>query len=129
MTGAFAPAAVTLWAGVGFWIAGFDILYAVLDFDFDRRHGVYSVPARFGIDNALHISAATHLLAWGFLALTLPLAGAGWPYGLGLVLVAAVLVREHQLVAMRSVGDVLKSFNANLYVGVIMLVAILLDVA
>ena len=129
VTGAFAPAAVTLWAGVGFWIAGFDVLYAVLDVDFDRRHGVHSVPARFGVDTALHISAATHLLAWGCLALTLPLAGAGWPYGVGLTLVAAVLIREHQLVATRDVGDVLKSFNANLYVGLIMLLAIIADVA
>ena len=129
VTGAFAPAAVTLWAGVGFWIAGFDILYAVLDLDFDRRHGVHSVPARLGVDTALHISAATHLLAWGFLALTLPLAGAGWPYALGLAAVAAVLVREHQLVQTKDVGDVLRSFNANLYVGVIMLLAILVDVA
>ncbi|MDZ7703868.1 MAG: UbiA-like polyprenyltransferase [Trueperaceae bacterium] len=129
VTGSFAPAAVTLWAGVGLWIAGFDILYGVLDYDFDKRHGVYSVPASFGIDTALSMSAATHLLAWGFLALTLPFAQAGWPFALGLAAVAAILYAEHRMIASRSVADVLRSFNANLYVGAIMLIAIIVDVA
>jgi len=129
VTGAFAPATFTLWAGVGCWIAGFDVIYGVLDHDFDVVHGVHSIPADFGVDTALEVAAATHLLAWGFLALTLPLAGAGWPYALGLAAVAGILVREHQLVRSKDVGDVLRSFNANLYVSAVMLVAIVADLA
>lgn len=128
VTGAFTPAAFALWAGVGLWIAGFDIIYAVLDVDFDRRHGVHSIPARFGVECALSLSALTHALAWASFALVLPLANAGWPYVLGLVAMAGVLFLEHRLVASREVGDVLRSFNANLWIGAVMLVAIVADV-
>lgn len=127
VTGAFAPGALALWAGVGLWIAGFDIIYAVMDYDFDRRHGVHSIPARFGIETALRVAAATHLLAWGFLALVWPLTASGIFYVLGLVAVGAVLVIEHRLV-QKSVAEALRSFNANLYVGAAMLCAIILDV-
>ncbi len=129
VTGAFAPAALSLWAGVGLWIVGFDIIYAVLDHDFDLKQGVKSIPARFGIKPGLTIAAVTHIFAWGFLALTLPLAGLGWPYALGLIGVAALLVAEHRMVKSREVADVLRSFNANLYIGLLMLAAIILDVA
>ena len=128
VTGAFAPAAVALWAGVGLWIAGFDIIYAVLDYDFDASHGVYSVPAVFGVKRALNLSAVTHILAWLALALVLPLISASWPYALGLGVVAAILIAQHLLVRKNSVGDVLRSFNANLYVSAVMLVAIIVDV-
>ena len=128
VTGAFAPAAVALWVGVGLWIAGFDIIYAVLDYDFDVAHGVYSVPAVFGVDKALSISAFTHLFAWLALALVLPLASTGWPYTLGLVVVAIILIAQHLLVRKGSVGDVLRSFNANLYVSAVMLLAIIADI-
>ncbi len=128
VTGAFSPAAVTLWVAVGLWIAGFDILYALLDYDFDKEHGVYSVPACFGKAAALTVAAATHALAWLFLALTLPLAPAGWPYALGLVAVAAILWLEHQLVRRAGPSAVLRSFNANLSVGLVMLLATVFDI-
>lgn len=129
VTGTFAPAAVTLWVGVGLWIAGFDVLYALLDYDFDRAQGIHSVPARFGKARALKVAAWTHALAWFFFAATLPLAGAGWPYALGLLAVGVVLGLEHRLVRRAGVGAALRSFNANLYVGAIMLLAIAADVA
>ena len=128
VTGAFAPAAIALWAGVGLWIAGFDIVYAVLDYDFDVAHGVYSVPAAFGVDKALAISSLTHVLAWLALALVFPFTDTGWFYALGLGVVAAILVAQHLLVRRRNVGNVLRSFNANLYVSAVMLLAIAADV-
>jgi 4-hydroxybenzoate polyprenyltransferase len=127
VTGAFAPAAVALWAAVGLWIAGFDILYAMLDYDFDRAQGIHSVPARFGKARALRMAAWTHALAWLFFALTLPLAGAGWPYALGLLGIACLLWLEHQLVRRHGVDAVMRSFNANLWIGLVMLLAIALD--
>ena len=129
VTGAFAPAAVALWVGVGLWIAGFDIVYALLDYDFDVAHGVYSVPAVFGVDRALTLSAFTHIAAWLALALVLPLAGLSWPYAIGLLIVAAILTAQHLLVRKGNVGDVLRSFNANLYVSAVMLLAIVADIA
>lgn len=128
VTGAFAPAAVALWAGVAAWIAGFDVIYAVLDVEVDRREGVYSIPAHFGVETALEISAALHLLAWGLLALALPLSGSSWPYALGLTLVGGVLLYAQHLVRRQGVGAALRSFNANLYVGALMLAAIVADI-
>jgi 4-hydroxybenzoate polyprenyltransferase len=128
VTGAFAPAAVALWVGVAAWIAGFDIIYGILDIDIDRREGIYSVPASFGVETALEVSAALHLLAWGFLALTLPLSGSSWPYALGLAAVGSVLLYGQRLVRRQGVGAALRSFNANLYVGALMLAAIVADI-
>ena len=129
VTGSFAPATFTLWAGVACWIAGFDVVYGVLDYDFDVRNGVHSVPADFGVETALEISAALHLLAWGFLALTLPLSGSSWPFALGLAAVAAILWWGQRLARSSNLSSALRSFNGNLYVSSVMLLATLLDVA
>jgi len=83
--------------GVASWVAGFDILYSLQDFDFDREAGLESVPARFGKCAALRTAAALHsvaVTAWIAAGWT---AGLGWIYGLGLVMVAAFLFREHWL--------------------------------
>ena len=129
VTGTFAPATWTLWAGVAAWIAGFDVIYGVLDVRSDLENGVHSVPADFGVATALEVSAALHLLAWGLLALTLPLSGSHWPFALGLALVAAVLVRGQKVARSQNLGDALRAFNGNLYVSGVMLLAITLDVA
>lgn len=128
VTGSFAPAAWALWAGVACWIAGFDVIYALLDYDFDVKNGVHSVPAAFGVSAGLELSAALHLLAWGLLALTLPLTGSHWPFALGLVAVAAVLVRGQQVARSEHLGAALRSFNGNLYVSGTMLLAVGLEV-
>ncbi len=127
ITGQFAPAALSLWAGTALWIAGFDVLYAILDYNFDIREGIYSIPSHFGVDQALIISTLTHLLAWLFLALTLPLSSSSWAYGAGLVMIAIIFILQHWQIKVKGVTKVLNSFNTNLYVGVIMLTAIVLD--
>lgn len=127
VTASFDLVTVLLWAGVGMWIAGFDILYAVLDVDFDRGHGLYSIPACYGVETALGISAATHLSAWIFMVAILPVAGLTVPYGLALVVAAGLLYYQHRLVRTREVRDVLRSFNANLYLSGIVLTGIVVD--
>jgi 4-hydroxybenzoate polyprenyltransferase len=67
--GDVAPAPFVLAAAVLLWVAGFDVLYALQDVDFDRRSGLFSIPARFGVVPALWISAALHALMLGLLAL------------------------------------------------------------
>lgn len=129
VTGSFAPGAWTLWAGVACWIAGFDVIYGILDHDFDTRNGVHSIPADFGVETALEVSAALHLLAWGFLALTLPLTGSGWPFALGLGVIAAVLVWGQKLACSSDLGGALRAFNGNLYVSGVVLLAVILDIA
>ena len=66
VTGHFTPAAITLWVGTALWIAGFDIIYATLDYDSDTKEGIYSVPARWGIKSALNISAYNTLSSLDF---------------------------------------------------------------
>lgn len=129
VTGSFAPGAWTLWAGVACWIAGFDVIYGVLDYEFDLENGVHSVPAAFGVETALEVSAALHLLAWGFLALTLPLTGSSWPFALGLGVIAAVLVWGQKLARSSDLEGALRAFNGNLYVSGVVLLAVVMDIA
>lgn len=98
VTGALDLRMLILCAAVTFWVGGFDVLYACQDIDYDRRAGLYSVPKRFGIANALLISRAMHagviaLLAWLAYSFALP-----WPAWVGIVVVAALLAYEHSLV-------------------------------
>jgi 4-hydroxybenzoate polyprenyltransferase len=83
--GDVAPTPFVLAAAVLLWVAGFDVLYALQDVDFDRRSGLFSIPTRFGVVPALWISAALHAVMLGLLALLpriyLPGLGAGFWIG------------------------------------------------
>jgi 4-hydroxybenzoate polyprenyltransferase len=97
-----------LTAAVTFWVAGFDVLYACQDFDFDRQTGLHSIPRHLGIVRALWIARSFHVLMLGLLVALL------WSFGLGKVavagvaLVAALLAYEHSLVS----PDDLSKLNA-----------------
>jgi len=128
VTGSFAPATFALWAGVALWLAGFDILYATQDFQFDRENRIYSIPAKFGIAQALKIARFTHLGTWLFFVLTGILTGAGWIYFLGMLFVGAVLWYEHHLVQPDDLSKVDQAFfQANVVVSIGMLVIIALE--
>lgn len=83
------------------WVAGFDIIYACQDAEFDREAKLHSIPARWGIPAALRLSAACHFVTVLLLA-TLPVAfpqlGLGWLYLTGILAVGILLVYEHSLV-------------------------------
>jgi len=128
VTGSFHPTAYWLWAGVGLWIAGFDILYATQDYTFDRAYGVKSIPARFGIPLSLWIARATHLTAWLAFLLAGLSYGAGSLYFLGLLLVGGLLFYEHRLVSPQDLSRVdLAFFQANVGVSLGMFLFIVLD--
>jgi 4-hydroxybenzoate polyprenyltransferase len=87
-----------LCAAVTLWVGGFDVLYACQDVDYDLRAGLFSVPKRFGIANALRIARGMHvsvivLLAWLAFSFGLP-----WPAWAGIAVVAGLLGYEHSLV-------------------------------
>lgn len=122
-------APLLLAAGVTFWVAGFDIIYACDDYDFDRREGIYSIPARFGIKKGLLVSAAFHLLAlllFTSVALVLEL---GFFYYAGMAVAAALILYQHRLVRPE---DLSKSgmafFNLNAGLSAATFVFTLLDV-
>ena len=122
--GAFEAPAFVLWFALTVWIAGFDLIYACQDVDFDRAHRLHSVPARFGIPAALITARVNHALT------ALALAALGWSAALGLlywvgwVAVAALLAYEHALVRPNDLSRVdLAFFNVNGYIAVIVMIA------
>ncbi len=129
VTGEFSAPTYTLWAAVGLWIAGFDILYATQDEAFDRAHGIHAIPARFGIPRALQIARATHLLAWLFFLLTGLLAKLGPFYLAGVLYTGVVLLFEHRLVKPNDLSKVdVAFFQANVLISLGMLVFVVLEV-
>lgn len=130
VTGRFDLEAVLLWIAVGAWIAGFDVIYALLDLEFDREHGVHSVPARFGVQRAVAISAWAHAVASVALLALWAVSPLGWTYlavvSLGVV---PLLVAQQALVRRRGAGAALRAFNANLWVSALVLIGVALDLA
>jgi 4-hydroxybenzoate polyprenyltransferase len=122
VTGKFAPPAFILWFAVTFWIAGFDLIYACQDIEFDRREGLHSVPARFGTAVALRLAQICHLLtvlALAALPLFVPL---GWPYWVGLAIVTGLFIYEHSIVSPTDLSRAgVAFFNVNGYISLIML--------
>jgi len=123
-----ASVAPVLWlaAAVLTWVAGFDLIYACQDVEFDRRTGLHSVPARFGIPAALATARACHVLTIAAFALLGWMMGLGWLYWLGVAVVAGLLVYEHSLV---SPGDLSRLdvafFNVNGYIAVILFLSVI----
>jgi 4-hydroxybenzoate polyprenyltransferase len=109
---------------IGAWVGGFDVLYACQDIDFDRAHGLQSIPVRFGVPAALTISRGLHVitivclvaLAWATPLSALYFAGVG--------LVALLLVYEQSLVAADDLSQVKRAFDLNGYVGILYLLVL-----
>jgi 4-hydroxybenzoate polyprenyltransferase len=113
-----------LWMAVAVWIAGFDLIYACQDVEVDRRDGLHSIPARFGIPLALRLAQGFHILTVSLLLAVGLWADLGWPYWVGLVIVAALLVYEHSLVKPTDLSKVnLAFFTMNGYISVIAFLA------
>jgi 4-hydroxybenzoate polyprenyltransferase len=118
-----------LMLAVGCWIAGFDILYALSDRDFDRASGLHSIPARLGVAGALVVSALLHAVTVAALFALAPAAGLGLPYLIGVAVVTALLVYEHAIVRPSDLSRLdIAFFNLNGYVSVAFFVATLIDV-
>jgi len=127
--GEFAWPPVLLSAAVMFWVAGFDIIYALQDAGFDRRARLFSLPARWGIASALRISTAFHLITVILLILTAVLTGlGGMAYG-GITIVAAILFWEHRIIKPHDLSKVNDAFfSLNGYISVLLLVAFAMDI-
>jgi len=129
VTGSFSPVILAFWAAVALWLAGFDILYATQDREFDRQNRIFSVPARFGLARALQIAQACHLATVLLFLLTGWLYGASLVYFLGVIAVAAVLWYEHRLVSPTDLSRVDRAFfQANVVVSLGMLAVVILEV-
>lgn len=95
----FTVTALLLFCGVLFWVAGFDILYAAQDVEFDRVQNLHSIPAKFGLDTAFVLAAFSHVQAALFFLLAGFAASLGWWYMLAWAVVAGVLFWEHRIIS------------------------------
>ena len=129
VTGGVSAPPLWLMAAVATWIGGFDILYALADRDFDRKEGLQSIPARFGIPGALVISGVLHALSVAALLGLARAAGLGPIYLGGVALIAALLVWEHAIVRPSDLSRLNKAFfDLNGYVSLAFLAATVADV-
>ena len=104
------------------WAAGFDVLYACQDYDIDRREGLKSIPARFGISRALRIARALHAGAFLALVWLFLITGLGPIAFAGVVATGALLVYQHRLVRADDLGRLNAAFfTTNAFVSVILL--------
>jgi len=123
------PLAVVLGLAMATWVAGFDILYALQDYEFDRTHGVKSLPVRLGIENSLRVARFLHLLTFLFLLLVGYLhPKMGVIYFAGLTAIAGFLVYEHSLIKPDDLSKINKAFfTVNGWISVLFFLIVLLD--
>jgi 4-hydroxybenzoate polyprenyltransferase len=130
VSGAVAPQAWLLFFAVGLWVGGFDVIYALFDLDFDRAHGLHSVPVAVGERGALVVAAVSHVATILLLAVVGLLSGLDWIYWAGLLVVAAVLAWPHVDIArhgLRRVGMGFMTINGavGLLYGAVVIAAVL----
>jgi len=112
-----------------FWLIGFDIIYALQDYDFDRTHGLRSIVVAWGPDNALKAAFLAHMLMWGVLAVFGFLSGFKLAYFVGLVIILFSLLLEHWLARRRSLEWInIAFFRLNALVSVVFLVVVTAEV-
>jgi 4-hydroxybenzoate polyprenyltransferase len=129
VTGELSAAPILLGLAVACWIAGFDIIYALLDVDFDRDYGIHSIPARFGPARALWITRGLHAAALALLVAAGVAAGAGPVYMVGVAVCGGVLAYENAIVGPRDTSRVSVAFaQSNGLLAVVFLVFTVLEV-
>ncbi len=112
-----------------FWVAGFDILYALQDMEFDRQSGLHSIPAKLGVTGSLWTSRIFHLLSCLFLAALYLAMGLGPFFLAGLAATCGMLLYEHHLLRGGNLASLDAAFfNMNGYISVTLFLATLLDV-
>ncbi|NPA57656.1 MAG: UbiA family prenyltransferase [Aquificae bacterium] len=121
--------AVFLGLGMAFWVAGFDIFYALQDIEFDRKVGVHSIPARFGVKKAILFARFFHFLTLIFLVLTGIYAEMGIIYYAGLLVLAGFLIYEHSLIKENDLSKInVAFFTVNGYVSILYMVFVIADI-
>ena len=126
-TGRIALAPVVLAAGVICWVAGFDLIYATQDYDFDRREGIRSLVVKLGIARSLRLAQLLHLLTFVALIGFGLAAELGALYYWSMPLIAATLFYEHRTEKLDLAGINRAFFQSNAFVSAVFLIAVCVD--
>jgi 4-hydroxybenzoate polyprenyltransferase len=127
--GEFGWPPVLLSGAVMFWVAGFDLIYALQDVEFDRKAKLFSLPSKFGIAPALRLSTLFHVATVLLLIATAILTNLGWIAFAGIAIVAGILYWEHRLVTPQDLSRInVAFFNLNGYVSVLLLLTFAGDI-
>lgn len=129
VTGEVSLIAIAMGAANTLWVAGFDIIYGAQDYDFDTKNGIHSIPARFGVKNALLISRAFHVLALMFLIIVGILSTElGVIYYVGLTIISGLFILQHKLVSPENLKNVkIASYNINQVISIVFLICGVID--
>jgi 4-hydroxybenzoate polyprenyltransferase len=127
-TGRIDLAPLVLGAGVICWVAGFDLIYATQDYDFDRRESIRSLVVRLGITRSLRLAQLLHLAMFAALIAFGLTAELGFFYYCGMPLVAVALFYEHKTASKLDLAGINRAFfQSNAFVSAVFLVAVCLD--
>src|SRR5436309_1909216 len=127
--GEFAWPPVLLSGAVMFWVAGFDLIYALQDIEFDRKAKLFSLPSRFGVGAALRVSSVFHAATIMLLAATAVITNLGWIAYSGIAIVASILYWEHRLVTPNDLSRIdIAFFNLNGYISILLLLTFAGDI-
>lgn len=126
ITGSIAAAPVLLGLGVIFWTAGFDILYACQDVEFDRKMGLHSIPAHLGTQSALKVASLSHVAAFVLFILAGAVASLGVGFYLLSIITGTLLIWEHRLITPEDLTHIdLAFFKVNSLVSASLLLAVI----
>ena len=115
---------ILLGAGVMFWIAGFDVLYACMDAEFDRKRGLHSIPAWLGAEKAFRVSAMFHVIAFLAFTATGIAAGLNWIYFLGIAATFVLLVLQRRVITPDDLSKMnIAFFRLNAIISVVLFFA------
>jgi len=126
--GEVTPWSLYLAGGVLFWVAGFDLLYSLQDIEFDKAHGLHSIPSQFGAKNTMLIAKVFHFMTIMFWIVFIQSAELGLFATVAVVLSAIMLTYEHYLVSKDFTKIDRAFFTVNGYLGIMFLILIILEV-
>lgn len=130
VSGSFSWEPIVMAVAVVFWLIGFDIIYALQDYDFDRKHGLRSLVVAWGPRNALMAAFLSHVLMWIILTVFGLFVRFRMPYYVGMVIILVCLLMEHWLARRRSLNWVNTAFfKLNGLVSAVFLTVVLAEVA
>lgn len=113
---------------MAFWVAGFDILYALQDYEFDKKYNIHSIPAKYGIGKSLVISRFFHGITFVSILIAGYLSGMKAVYFIGVFILSIFLIYEHTLIKENDLSKINKAFfTVNGFVSIIFFIFVLLD--